>query len=85
VLHVPGHTAGSLALFLPATGELFTGDTVAGAAGQPILGPFNVDRPAALESFRRLAQLDSTMALFGHGEPILSQAAPALRRAAFAE
>jgi glyoxylase-like metal-dependent hydrolase (beta-lactamase superfamily II) len=70
VLHVPGHTEGSLALHLPAARVLFTGDTVAAHAGAAVLGPFNLDRARAAASFRRLVALDVDLALVGHGEPI---------------
>ncbi|MEU8690286.1 MBL fold metallo-hydrolase [Streptomyces sp. NPDC048665] len=84
VLHVPGHTHGSIALFLPAEGVLFTGDTVAAspADGSVIPGVFNLDRPQLLASLRRLAELDAEVACFGHGDPVLSGAAAALREVA---
>jgi glyoxylase-like metal-dependent hydrolase (beta-lactamase superfamily II) len=82
VLAVPGHTDGSIALYLPQSGVLFTGDNIAaGRNGQVILGPFNLNRYEAARSFRRLAALDSTSAVFGHGEPILTDAATVLREA----
>lgn len=81
VLSVPGHTDGSLALFLPAKGVLFTGDTVASHEGGLMLGPFNVDRQRAAGSFRRLAALDCSTALFGHGDPVASGAQAALTAA----
>jgi glyoxylase-like metal-dependent hydrolase (beta-lactamase superfamily II) len=70
VVHTPGHTAGSIALHLPGPRVLFTGDTVAESGGAVILGPFNSDRSAALESFRRLIAFDVDLALVGHGEPV---------------
>ncbi|HET9253568.1 MAG TPA: MBL fold metallo-hydrolase [Pseudonocardiaceae bacterium] len=80
VLAVPGHTDGSIALFLPRHGVLFTGDNIAAAPdGRVILGPFNLNRPEAVRSFRRLADLDSSMAVFGHGDPVLTGAAAVLR------
>ncbi|WP_225095889.1 MBL fold metallo-hydrolase [Streptomyces sp. CoH27] len=81
VLHVPGHTNGSIALFLPAEGVLFTGDTIAAAPadGTPIPGVFNLDRPRLLDSVRRLAELEPEMACFGHGAPVRQHAAAALR------
>ncbi|WP_020670977.1 MBL fold metallo-hydrolase [Amycolatopsis nigrescens] len=83
VLAIPGHTEGSLALHLPEHGVLFTGDTVANVEG-PMLGVFNQDRARTVESFRRLAALDSEIACFGHGDPLTGDAATALRRAAAA-
>lgn len=42
VMHVPGHSPGSIALYLPEHRVLFTGDTVAAADdGTVILGVFN--------------------------------------------
>ncbi|MEW2625183.1 MBL fold metallo-hydrolase [Streptomyces sp. NPDC048106] len=84
VLHVPGHTDGSIALFLPTEGVLFTGDTVAAAPadGAVIPGVFNLDRPRLLDSVRRLAGLDAEVACFGHGAPVLRGAAAELRGAA---
>jgi glyoxylase-like metal-dependent hydrolase (beta-lactamase superfamily II) len=82
VLHVPGHTPGSIALHLPSSGVLFSGDTVATAEGRAILGPFNVDREQAITSFRRLASLDVEALCVPHGEPVLKGAREVLRAAA---
>ncbi|MDT0610523.1 MBL fold metallo-hydrolase [Streptomyces sp. DSM 40712] len=84
VVHVPGHTDGSIALLLPSHGVLFTGDAVAASPvdGGVMLGVFNVDRDRAVDSFRRLADLDAEVACFGHGDPVIRRAAEALREAA---
>jgi glyoxylase-like metal-dependent hydrolase (beta-lactamase superfamily II) len=82
VLHVPGHTPGSVALHLPAEGVLFPGDNVAEAEGRVVLGPFNVDRAQAVASFRRLAALDDVGTVcVPHGEPLLSDVGRRLREA----
>ncbi|MEU0005829.1 MBL fold metallo-hydrolase [Streptomyces sp. NPDC006314] len=83
VLHVPGHTDGSIALFLPAEGVLFTGDTVAASPvdGSVMPGVFNLDRPRLLASVGRLAELDAEVACFGHGDPVMGDAAAVLRSA----
>lgn len=61
---------------------LVTGDNVAADRnGQVILGPFNLNRSEAVRSFRRLAALDSATAVFGHGDPVLIDAATVLREA----
>ncbi|MCL9760023.1 MBL fold metallo-hydrolase [Frankia sp. AiPa1] len=79
---VPGHTPGSVALYLPDHGVLFTGDTVARSADdQVILGVFNIDRDAAITSLRRQAALNPTMACFGHGDPVTADAGAALQDA----
>ncbi|MFD7461136.1 MULTISPECIES: MBL fold metallo-hydrolase [unclassified Streptomyces] len=84
VVHVPGHTDGSVALHLPEHGVLFTGDAVAASPvdGAVIPGVFNLDRARTVASFHRLAALDAEVACFGHGDPVVGQAAAALRKSA---
>jgi glyoxylase-like metal-dependent hydrolase (beta-lactamase superfamily II) len=72
IFAVPGHTPGSIALLVP--GVLFTGDSVASSAGVPILGPFNIDRPAAIAAVRKQALLDYDTACVGHGQPVAGSA-----------
>jgi glyoxylase-like metal-dependent hydrolase (beta-lactamase superfamily II) len=79
VINAPGHTPGSLALLLPRQSVLFTGDCIACAEGKPILGPFNIDRSAALASARKLAELGCEVACFGHGPPLVGDASRKLR------
>ena len=82
VIGAPGHTDGSIAIHIPAQRLLFTGDSVATTpSGQVILGPFNVDRDQAIETFRALAGLDADTACFGHGDPVRTDASKALRDA----
>ncbi|MEX2245938.1 MAG: MBL fold metallo-hydrolase [Dehalococcoidia bacterium] len=81
VVHVPGHTPGSIALYLPGRRALLTGDAVAGMAGGAVLGFFNADRAAAISSLRRLSELDFDIAGFGHGPPLLKGGSEAFRRA----
>ncbi|MEU5366224.1 MBL fold metallo-hydrolase [Streptomyces sp. NPDC005925] len=84
VVHVPGHTEGSVALHLPRHGVLFTGDTVAASPvdGAVMPGVFNLDRGRVLAACRRLAALDADVACFGHGDPVVGGAATAIARAA---
>jgi glyoxylase-like metal-dependent hydrolase (beta-lactamase superfamily II) len=80
---VPGHTPGSVAIYLPRHQVLFAGDAAARRPdGAVMCGVFNVDRAEAAASFRRLAGLDVTVACFGHGEPLTDDATAALRTAA---
>ncbi|GHH49941.1 MBL fold metallo-hydrolase [Streptomyces candidus] len=81
VVHAPGHTDGSIGVHLPHHGVLFTGDCVA-AVGEVMLGVFNVDRPQALATMRRLASLAPSVACFGHGDPLTEDAATRLLTAA---
>ena len=82
VLSIPGHTPGSIAVYLPAHKVLFTGDTVASTSlGEVALGVFNQDGDRQLESFRQLAALDIETVCFGHGDPVVTGAGAVLREA----
>jgi glyoxylase-like metal-dependent hydrolase (beta-lactamase superfamily II) len=65
VLHVPGHTAGSIALWEQATGVLFTGDTV-----YPDDRLSFDDPGAAQRSLSRLRALPVTSMHGGHGRSV---------------
>ncbi len=82
VFAVPGHTDGSIALYLPGPRVLFTGDTIANVGGRTMLGVFNTDTGRAAESLHRLSRLDTATACFGHGEAIVEGAAERLRQVA---
>jgi glyoxylase-like metal-dependent hydrolase (beta-lactamase superfamily II) len=86
ILHVPGHTAGSIAVYVPGRKLLFTGDA---AIHAPWLSPprhffglFNEDRAQSSVSFARLAELEFDVACFGHGKPLGREASSAFRKAA---
>ncbi|MFI1739033.1 MBL fold metallo-hydrolase [Streptomyces sioyaensis] len=72
VLHVPGHTPGGIALHLPASRLLFPGDLIGAdpEGRRAVLGPINVDREAAVASFRRLAALGADTVCVPHGAPL---------------
>jgi glyoxylase-like metal-dependent hydrolase (beta-lactamase superfamily II) len=78
-VHVPGHTPGSIAVHLPEELMVFLGDAAANVNGAAVAGFFNVDREQAVSSFRRLAELDFTIACFGHGRPLRDDAAMRFR------
>ncbi len=82
VIWTPGHTPGSTALRHAERGLLFTGDTAAERDGAVFLGPFNIDRDRAKDSFRRLAEPGFTTVCFGHGDPLVGERAGLLRAAA---
>lgn len=72
VLHTPGHTSGSVCLFLPQGRVVFSGDTVLSRGGRlvrPVVapGPTRVDWEA---SVRRLADLGWDVICCGHGQPV---------------
>jgi glyoxylase-like metal-dependent hydrolase (beta-lactamase superfamily II) len=80
VVHVPGHTDGSIGLHLAADGVLFTGDVIAEHGGELMLGPFNLDRERAAASLRVLAGIDADIACFGHGDAVVGVAGERLQR-----
>ncbi len=82
VIHLPGHTPGSIGLFLPATRVLFTGDAAASLSGRPVTGFFNIEPDEARRSFAKLSEVEFEMACFGHGAPLLKRASLAFRREA---
>ena len=82
VVHVPGHTPGSIAVHLPADGVLICGDTVASLNGRPIVGFFNCDPAQTRRSFVRIAGLQFHAAYFGHGAPLLEGARNAFEKVA---
>ena len=81
ILAIPGHTQGSIAIYLPRHGVLFTGDTIANVS-TVMLGVFNQDRVQTVAAFQRLAALDVETACFGHGQPISSGARDRIREVA---
>jgi len=83
VVHVPGHTAGSIAVYVPRRRLLFSGDAAArGPEGHVMVGVFNVDPAETRRSFAKLAELDFDVACFGHGPPLDREASRAFRRVA---
>lgn len=80
VIHAPGHCAGQVALLWIARGVLFTGDVCTNLFG---LGPpiAYENRAEGEASQRRLADLEFRTACFGHGKPILENAASRFRTA----
>ena len=76
VLHVPGHTAGSCALFLEDRSLLFSGDALVtldmtrGRTGPQIIrGAWTEDAELAVRSLDELAATNAKTVLPGHGEP----------------
>jgi glyoxylase-like metal-dependent hydrolase (beta-lactamase superfamily II) len=80
-VHVPGHSAGQIAvLWDHAGGVLITGDSAQnfGAVTLPWVAE---DFDVAEASLRKMAALEFEAAAFGHGEPIASGASAAFRAA----
>jgi glyoxylase-like metal-dependent hydrolase (beta-lactamase superfamily II) len=77
VIATPGHTDGSIAVWLPSAGVLFTGDVVANGSSGLMLGPFNTDREQSRKSVVRLARVPAQTVCFGHGDPLTGAAGAA--------
>ena len=85
VLHMPGHTAGSVAFHVPAVDALFVGDALTtgnvltGVRG-PAPAPFTLDPQMALESLATLEPMQASWLLPGHGAPWSGGVSEAIRR-----
>jgi glyoxylase-like metal-dependent hydrolase (beta-lactamase superfamily II) len=72
VIHMPGHTPGSVAFHAPAHDALFVGDALVTDAviterRGPQICPFTADPDAALASLANIEQLEAHWLLPGHG------------------
>jgi len=81
ILHTPGHTPGSICIFLRRSGVVFTGDLLAQRFGLkwPSI-PFTADVEQLRLSVRKLAGYQFESACFGHGSPIRVNADRRVRR-----
>jgi len=83
---LPGHTPGTVAYHFPHLGVLFTGDALVtqdgltGHTGPRLVSRgFTHDTASALASLDRLADVEASLILPGHGEPLTAGAAKALK------
>jgi glyoxylase-like metal-dependent hydrolase (beta-lactamase superfamily II) len=67
IVHTPGHTLGSVCIYIPEERALFTGDTALGLGTVAISPPPHGDMGLYLHSLVRLQVLDSAVMLPGHG------------------
>ena len=83
VVHLPGHTDGSIALYQQETGIVFSGDTIRNERGV-LEGPPPKFSPGIEESFRhireKVLELDFDILLPGHGEPLVGGAKQRVER-----
>lgn len=76
IIETPGHTPGHIAVLDPVAEVLVAGDALTGGSGR-VAGPnpqFTPDMATAGASVVKLAGFSYEVALFGHGEPVLSGA-----------
>lgn len=85
VIHLPGHTPGSVAFHVAAVDAVFVGDALTtrnvltGVTG-PQPAPFTLEPATALESLSRLDNVQANWVLPGHGPPWNRGVTEALRR-----
>lgn len=83
IIGTPGHTAGHVSIFEPATGVLVTGDALNNQEGLAGSAPqYTADQAEAARSVKKLAALDVRAILPGHGNPLTSGARDALQKLA---
>lgn len=70
VVHTPGHTLGSMCLYLREERALFTGDTALGLGTVAISPPPHGDMALYLQSLERLKGYDCAVMLPGHGQAV---------------
>lgn len=81
VIHVPGHTPGSICLYNESNKVIFVGDNLKNK-GEKIEGPpgiFTLDMEQANESIKKLENRDIEVIFTGHGKPITSKASEKIR------
>jgi glyoxylase-like metal-dependent hydrolase (beta-lactamase superfamily II) len=85
IIHVPGHTPGSVAVHVPAVDALFVGDALTtrdvltGQRG-PRPAPFTLDPDGASASLAKLEAVQATWVLPGHGPPWQGGVTEAIRQ-----
>ena len=82
VIHTPGHTPGSICLYLESEKLLIVGDALQHAGG--VLSPpathVTWDAGLAMQSLRKLAELDFETICFSHYPPLKIKARETLHR-----
>jgi glyoxylase-like metal-dependent hydrolase (beta-lactamase superfamily II) len=81
VIHLPGHTPGSISLYSEERGILFAGDAIRFLDGrlQGPPEPFTPDMDLAIRSLRKLTGLEYDVLLSGHGTPLMPGASERVR------
>ena len=80
-IETPGHAPGHMSYWQPERRILFTGDTIFRMPGSKLRLPWaflTVDMAQNIRSIKRLAALEPETVLFGHGEPLIRDAAKTL-------
>lgn len=79
VLHTPGHTPGSICLFLQQERLIFAGDVLNNRLGLGLPSKaFSIDMAQNIRAIKRLAALNLKIVCFGHGSPLTHNASAAI-------
>lgn len=79
VRHTPGHTQGSLSLYMPDRGLIIVGDLLSNTFGLSLPSKdFTVDPDEEIRSIKKLADLEFDTICFGHGRPVTRHACAAV-------
>ena len=81
VIHTPGHTPGSIALYNSDNGVIFVGDTLT-YDGNKVGGPPSFlinDKEALKKSVKKISDLEPNIMLSGHGKPLTENTSEMIR------
>jgi glyoxylase-like metal-dependent hydrolase (beta-lactamase superfamily II) len=80
IMHIPGHTPGSIAIFDRAKEFAFSGDIISGRSSGVEYAPsnFNNDDTLMKKSYASLVSMDFALLFPGHGDPVSRADARAL-------
>lgn len=85
VIHVPGHTPGSIALYQPENKIMFFSDVIRNKERKGLVigipEKFNFNTEQTIMDAQKLVEYPIDYALFGHGAPILENAEGLLKQA----
>ncbi len=80
VIHTPGHSPGSISLYLLKQKALFPGDAIVNAPRLMLAYlPMRQSHEKCIQSLQKLSELDIDACLFSHGQPIFDNVSPKLR------
>ena len=75
IIHTPGHTLGSISLYIPQEDALIIGDLLANTYKLSLpSGEFTVNISQEIRSIQKIADMEFNIVCFGHGLPLIKNA-----------
>ena len=75
ILHTPGHTQGSICIYIESKRLVIAGDLLVNRFGLKLPSrPFTVDMYREVRSLQKLAEMEFDVVCFGHGRPLVKNA-----------